>query len=139
MAYVDLAAAIMRELGKAELRTLQYGQDLAIQLSQGPFKLRQLRKMGHPYSTKDPRPPLPTAIVNEQTGEYKDSWEVEMFYGFGDTFGELRNTSPNAHFLEGGTERMIAHSPFEILEKKMEPVRQRNIQQALERAFKELE
>ncbi len=81
-------------------------------LSSGPYKTAQLRQMGHPYSRRRPAPPMHPAIINVQTGRFRNSWRIEARLTGTRLQLSVDNTSPEARFLLHGTRKMIAR-PYE--------------------------
>lgn len=139
----DAADITYKWLKKAEYNTLMFGFEQALALSSGPFSLSQIRKLGHGYSRADPHPPLNPAIINEQTGEFKAGWRIEMFYGGPElgVSGGLVNESVHADLIEGagsGASRMIRRPISQVLEKRMEVVREANLENAIFQAIKEI-
>lgn len=83
--------------------------DLCILLSSGPYTREQLRQLGHPYSTRNPRPPAPTGIINVATDVFRRNWKAEGGSWRGDTLeSRVVNRSKVAEWLKTGTRRMIA-------------------------------
>jgi hypothetical protein len=63
--------------------------------------------MGHPYSTRDPRPPIALPGINEQTGLFKSMWSVTVSRTPNTIRVTARNNAPYAGALDEGTKRMI--------------------------------
>ena len=136
------SAILYKHLKAAELRTAQFMYDQAKILSSGPLSQRQITKMGHGYAKAHPDPPLPASIINEQTGEFKEGWRIEMFYDStdGGVMGRLVNDTRHADLIEaGGTSRsrMIARPIQSIVEKRSQKERVNNIENAILQAFVE--
>jgi hypothetical protein len=77
-------------------------------LSSGGVSSATLRAMGHPYATRDPRPPGPDYLVNAQSGRYRAGWQVSATMT-GDTLTvTAENSTSYARFLRDGTRFMIS-------------------------------
>lgn len=136
-----MSKALYDALKAAELATLQFGLEQAIVMSSGPISLSWMRRNDHPYSQRNPHPPLKPSIINSQSGQFRAGWEIEMFYVTGEgVTGRLVNESRHADFIEAGgsgRSKMIERPIARILEKRMEPVRLANLELALLKAIPE--
>jgi hypothetical protein len=92
---------------QAERESCADARRVAIKYASGPIKQAQLTAMGHPYSRRRPRPPLPTFIVNVQSGRFRGSFSVKQQDVAGETWTNLLNSSPEWAFLRAGTSRML--------------------------------
>jgi hypothetical protein len=81
------------------------GRDMqaeAVRLSSGPYSLKQLRRMGHPYSRRRPNPGAiggDFARINVQTGVFRKSWSMRVSRAFGSTYITMWNRAPHKIFL----------------------------------------
>ncbi len=101
-------------------------------LSTGLYTTAMLRAMGHPYATRDPKPPQDAAIINRQTGRFHDGWRIS---GPRRVSGKLRtkiiNETRYAIYLDHGTQRMIKRPIRERLIERLRPVRLKIYKKAL--------
>jgi hypothetical protein len=106
------AKAVVNRIEREERQVAQRALQRAIGLSSGPFSLQELAAMDHPYATRHPRAGLPPAIINVQSGIFRDSWQLESFrHGFTpyqpSVVFTIRNDTSYATFLKHGTQHMI--------------------------------
>jgi hypothetical protein len=110
---------------------------IARELSSGPYSSAALRRMGHPYARRRPRPPGDVAIVNVQTGRFLAAWRVSGPRKTGSGLStRLVNNSPQARLLLGGTKVMIARPIIKRIGERVAAKRRRLHQQAMRRALK---
>lgn len=144
---IRFSSPLMKYVREGDLREFKALMETmrmtAIAMSRGPYSLKQLAQMGHPYaknkavikpkptSTKSHNVPrfqpskaighvkgirgsVPTlAVTNVQSGHFADSWETETNMDAGGLTGILRNVAEYAFYLMDGTDKMIAHGAFE--------------------------
>jgi hypothetical protein len=118
------------------------------QLSRGPYTLRQLARMGHPYGwgpapgwlrflspRRIPRMgrhafvrgirlrgAMPDrAVINLQTGRLYESWRMEWRRTQGGLELRFVNDAPYAWYLARGTIRMQAHGPWGPIVQRLMP------------------
>ena len=107
----------------------------ARQFSQRRFySLAQLRKMGHPYATRHPRPPIQAHIINKQSGRLYDSWRINIKPNPDGMTATVFNTAPYSKYMMG-TRYMI---PRPILDEALERTkaeRRRNLHNARRRGY----
>lgn len=105
-----LAQRLQERMTAAENQALDEVTEKARLLSSGPYSLQDLRRMGHPYAQRDPRPPLPAGIINVQSGEFISSWRRDGPRREGDDLVSVvyNVDDPVATWLEEGTIKMIA-------------------------------
>ena len=127
----------------------------AVAMSKGPYSLKLLAAMGHPYatapSTEDrvkalrrkghnvpryhaqPRIDKPNlsighikgirgsvatlAVTNIQSGHFSESWSSKVVRDAGGVSAVLLNSAIYAYYLLEGTDKMIAHGPWEYVMK----------------------
>lgn len=124
-----------RELQKAEQDSLTEAAQIAADLSSGPFKQFQLTAMGHPYAVSNPNPPQDAAIINTQTGTFKKAWQTQAGEWDGDSLSnKLVNADRVADWLDQGTKKMIARPIQARICERLEPVRLRNLEEAIRKA-----
>lgn len=95
---------------KAVLKSeITAAKKFAMSLSKGSISSLALARMGHPYATRNPRPPQPTEIINRQTGLFLNSFvtQSKTSNGTGEMWAWLVNTAPEAKYLVSGTHKMI--------------------------------
>ncbi len=103
-----------RRIQEAEMRTVRRAQAEARKLSSGTFSTARLRQMGHPYAKRNPRPPQDEAIVNAQSGVFRDAWQTRGVAVDADgTITALVNDSENAGRLVSGRGAAIAR-PIDV-------------------------
>lgn len=121
------AKAIEAEIRSAENRTAEEAKGLLVQYSGGPYSLRELAKMGHPYARRlngrrltmylDP------TIINQQSGRFRRSWGKQLCRWNGKQLVvSVTNSSPEAAFMLGTTKMM----PRRIDKRVAEELRQRH-------------
>ena len=78
--------------------------------------LDDLRRMGHPYAVRRPRPPHEAHIIHHQTGgrwlNFRAGWRATTKRSGGNFELRFTNVSPVAAFLEFGTKFMIKRGPI---------------------------
>lgn len=130
------ASEIERELIDAEMETLRDAETEAHRLSQGQYSTKQLRKMGHPYSRQNPRPPEDEAIINRQSGRFDDAWFTVPTTPAGDMItSTLANNSDKAAYM-GGTSRMIERPIVSRVAERIQEARDARIRSVLVRYFR---
>lgn len=98
--------------------------------SSGPYSLRVLAKMGHPYarrrmSLRTGRTGRKTRIyavrvgekfpnrINVQSGDFRSSWKTRVSHGPNKLIVELSNDSEHAKYLtKAGTSKMVPRNPL---------------------------
>jgi len=122
---------VLGNLAKAEERTQKFMVSLALERSSGRYSMALLAAMGHPYSTRDPHPPMHPGIINVQSGVFKRSWQ-DVAVRTADFMGSsMWNNAPHAVFLEDGTPRMISRPLVELVLMDVVPYHERLVAQAL--------
>lgn len=112
----SLEDALMEAVNAAAAEGLRIAQDL----STGQYSSKQLRKMGHPYAKRNPRPPQDAAIINLQTGIFKSAWQViPAAKNLNSISAFIRNDSFVADFLQYGTDRMMVRPIRDRVEEKL--------------------
>ena len=99
------------------------------------YSLKQLREMGHPYATRDPRPPVKPWIINRQTGDVHDKWRVHYQRTRDGARATVSNTSAHAKYLRG-TRVMIVRGVLEEAIKRTKAERDRNVRNARRRGLR---
>jgi hypothetical protein len=123
-----------QELKRAEERSIEDARKIARQLSSGTFSTEKLAEMGHPYAKRDPRPPAHPAVVNRQTGEFKENWHTDKQGWQGDTLkNSLINDDPKADLME--THRWMIFRPIrQRIMERLQPIRLQRLLAAFQRA-----
>ena len=127
-------------LMRAEQESIEEAEQEARQLSSGPFSSEQLRKMRHPYARRAPHPPGDNpGIINKQSGEFLEGWEIEepRTTGDGTIVSRVFNNSPNADRLANGTKRMIRRPLPRRLRERIAATRNRRIQDAIRKTIQQ--
>lgn len=120
---VSSAVAAFGEQVKAE----------AVAFSLGPYSLKELADMGHPYSKANPQPPDDPAIINLQTGHFLRGWTLGMVQRAPDAIWiTVGNYTKEADFLDRGTNTMIRRPLVERLESLLLPRFERFMQSAVQ-------
>lgn len=114
-------------------RTAADGLETAQRVSSGPFSLRRLRQMGHPYAKRDPRPPLHPGVINVQSGKFRRRWFARVNASKGEA--SVINQSETAKFLKGGTKRMIARPADQLILDNMQGKLAKHTKAALRKAL----
>jgi hypothetical protein len=127
---------LKRELRNAEKENLKDGLQIAKVYSTGTYSLETLRKMGHPYAKRHPRPPADPGIINYQSGLFKRSWKKTLGTWSGNKLhSEIRNNAPYAGFLDKGTDLMIRRPIRDRVIKALAPRRMIRLHKAVKKAL----
>jgi hypothetical protein len=134
------------ELRSAHALTLITMRTTARKLSSGPYTLKELAKMGHPYAVRHGgkrkakaanAPYLAPQIVNAQSGAFRRDW-ISTLGSFGDD-GNLKSTlendNPVAGYLDAGTKVMVRRPIKEEIMKRTAPQYRRNVEMAISEAI----
>lgn len=128
--------ALKEELRKAEGATIRHGELLGKRMSEGPYSSARLARMGHPYATRRPNPPMHPAIINRQRGVFWRSWRRDLGQWRGGTLiSFVFNIDPKARLLMHGTRKMIARPIKPVLEGWIAQDRIGRLQMAMRRAL----
>lgn len=137
--FADMQIRLPKEVIKAEKSSLNEARRMAVTLSSGGYTSEVLALMGHPYSRRNPRPPLGRPdIINVQTGLFRASWASKgpaTSGNSGEFLSVLLNTSPYGYKMRG-TPNMIARPIDKTIARRMEPRRLKRLQVATARALK---
>lgn len=137
--------------GRLRVQSQQYVKEVrAAQVTNGELLLRkvkqftnqrfystaQLRRMGHPYATRAPRPPVKPHILNRQNGLLYQSWKVNVRnYPDGATVSVV-NTAPYAVYMTAaGTTKMIGRPVLDEALRRTQEERTRNLRNARRRGY----
>lgn len=132
------ANTMERHVREAERESVDEALQVARELSSGPYSLAMLRALGHPYARARPNPPQDAAIINVQTGVFRESWEAGVPRRRGTVMRtRLTNTAPHARFLPRGTTRMIERPILTRIGERMRPVRRQIMRAAVAQWLKE--
>jgi hypothetical protein len=142
--YRDLAVTFRRtarlideRVRKAERESAEQALKIARQLSSGKISSAQLRQRGHPYAARNPRPPQDPAIVNVQSGAFRDGWKITgPRTSSKGLVTRLVNTSKPAKFLGRGTSRMIPRPIADAITQQLRRDRKNRLARALRQALK---
>lgn len=109
----------------------------AMQFSQRQFfSLKALRKMGHPYAVRDPRPPVQAHIINKQSGDLYGKWRINVKKNSDGMTATVMNTSEHAKYMMGGPKsRMIPRPILDEAMKRTQDERRRNLRNARRRGY----
>lgn len=134
------AARVKSELRAAEGQVLDQAKRQAQALSSGPYSLKELRKMGHPYAKRAPNPPMMAGVVNVQSGQFRAAWSRKLGqfgnWWFGGMRSTLTNASPEAGYLKSGPRsKMIARPIWNLIGATIRPIRRSKLRAALRRAL----
>lgn len=132
-----IGRGLERAARNAERESAQEALRIARQLSSGPLTTAHLRRMGHPYAKRRPNPAIDAAIINVQTGRFRDAWRI---IGPRKTSAGLRtrlvNDSPYAGFLASGTATMIERPIEARLRERVQRQRAQSLVRGIERALR---
>lgn len=130
------ATLLERELVKAEAENLKQAEGAAKLASSGGYSSARLAAMGHPYATRDPRPPGDPGIINNQKGVFLRSWQRDAPRLEGNRIvSRLRNTAPQAGYLDKGTRRMIARPIRQVIYRSVRQARVQRLRGVLIRVL----
>lgn len=133
---------IKENLRRAEKENLQDLYQAAQRATAGPFSLKLLAKMGHPYAKRNPAPPDDPGIANFQTGRLNKGWrKVLGTWQGGQMVSRIHNVAPEATFFDendspSGTKRMIARPTQALLKRQGVKRRTERLKRAIEEALK---
>lgn len=131
------AHAFERAIREAEAQAAAAALAEAQKLSSAPYSTAELRRMGHPYATRAPRPPGDAAQINVQTGRFRAAWRIvgprKTKSGLST---RLVNDSPEAKLLLSGTRYMIARPILTRVRQRIAALRARLHRQAVKQVFR---
>jgi len=127
--------ALRNGIKKAEGKSATAGKRIAQKLSSGPYSSEELAAMDHPYARRHGAAQIDPAVINAQSGAFRRDWKT----GQGDWVeGSLLTTVENdnrvAKFMHG-TKKMVPRPIEELTAKILEPVRNENLSNAIEKAI----
>lgn len=123
------AALVTPEMMEAERENLQTMKKEAIRLSSATAF--RLPNSDHPYSTRDPHPPIPPYWINIQSaGGFVTKWRVRLIKTPSGATGSLWNTAPYAKYMLG-TSRMIQRPILQRMAKRVRDRRSKRNRQAV--------
>lgn len=110
--------ATAKALAQAERDNIALAKSIAKSYSQGPYSSAQLASMGHPYSRRAPRPPMPSGFINVQRSRrFVRSFSTVQRgrHNNNRIVTELNNNSPEWQYLKYGTRYMIKRPLGELV------------------------
>ena len=116
----DLAQAkrnVIQARNRAIRETAQDVKEHLKWFSSGPISLAQLAAEDHPYATRHSVMRYDPAIINKQTGVFRQSWQVFVTYIAGLPIWVVHNIASYAEYLEHGTWKMVAR-PIDVEARK---------------------
>jgi len=137
---LQIAKALETEVRRAEEATAKECVQMYVQASGGPYSLRQLARMGHPYGKGLDRKVfrlvsrLDPTIINDQTGNFRRAWFMQRYYSRNSKIQVINNTKEARFML--GTKRMIARRIDQRVTDLIEPIRNRRLLAALQKALR---
>ena len=106
---MNVRARFRGELQDALISVTDDLLDRAVELSSGDKSSRELARLGHPYARRHGSPKLDPAIINDQSGRFRDAWRAMPPSVVGrQAVVTLGNDTPYAPHLFGGTKTMFA-------------------------------
>lgn len=125
----------VEEVREAQVQNAKLVMEKAKQFSnQRFFSLQQLRKMGHPYAKRDPRPPVKAHIINRQSGTFYASWQMRVLKNSEGIYASVYNSAPWARYMVG-TKKMIARPILDEALFRTQDRRRKNLQNARKRGL----
>jgi hypothetical protein len=119
---------LARALQDAERESLRQAEQEAWDSSSGPFKLSTLKKMGHPYATRNPRPPLSAGVINTQSGAFRGNWRpTSSAWSSDELTNRLVNSDPVSEYMSG-TSLMISRPIVERVEQRIAADREQRLE-----------
>ena len=153
-----IAARIRRNVTKALAASAKEGVVIARDLSDGPFGLKELALMGHPYAQRHAiaahrrgttwsqwaaskwggMSVAKDYMINVQTGKFRAAWTVDPPHSAfaGDMRAATVNRSFVAKFLKMGTSRMIRRPIGRATAERLQPTAVKNVRQAIRNAIR---
>lgn len=134
---IDKKASAFKAGARAAMaETITETQKEFVKRSSGSLTSGVLRKMGHPYATRDPQTPIDPTIINTQSGEFKRAWKKAGPRQRGGGYeGSVTNTDPKAHYMLG-TKRMVARRIDQYVADQMRPRYKTKMRGALRKALR---
>lgn len=128
-----------RAIADAVTVTAKQAHGEAVALSSGPYTTKMLRRLGHPYARRRPRPigrQYP-AMINVQTGVFRANWRISEtgMDRDGSMMASVYNIGKIPDYLHHGTERMIARPLVRTVEAKIAPALKRRVETAVTRTL----
>lgn len=127
------------ERGKRSIRNFPerlkpFVRKTVIDLTSGTVKTATLRRLGHPFSRRHPKPLIPALPINVQTGRLRKS--VRIVATGKRPIYRVQFTVPYAKYVLAlhGTQRMVPRRFWQTLIKRMKPMinaGKRKIQEAI--------
>jgi len=113
-------------------------------LSSGPFSLKELAALGHPYSRRHPKLALiggRPEVINIQTGEYHAGWRYTIWKRHGVTSLRLKNLAPHAKWLPPsvkywGASRMVVRPIFRAIMTAIRSYKDAAVKRAIRRGLR---
>lgn len=138
-AFLKRAAELMREgLRQAVRDTQQDAWTLAREYSSGNLSAAEQRRRDHPYAKRHGGPQANPLIVNVQSGDFRESWELSPIReSDGELFARVFNESRAAPYLAGGTRYMFERPIWEPITRELEPKLEQRAQAAVVRGLKD--
>jgi hypothetical protein len=126
---------IKARLKVAERKSARAGQGIAVRLSSGTMTPADLVQRDHPYAVRHGMAMLPPEVINVISGGFRSAWKPQYGDWNGDSMtNSIVNDSPVAKYM-AGTKYMLPRPIDEATAKILEPVRNENLQRALEEAL----
>lgn len=94
------ASALKAAARKTQIEMAKRAVEEGKALSMGNYKTATLRKLGHPYSKANNRPPQPGFVINKQSGLFYRSWRRRYETTGNVMTATIWNASPEAVFLD---------------------------------------
>jgi hypothetical protein len=114
----DAAIRQVKQARNRAIRETAYEVKRHLQwFSSGPISSAQLAREDHPYATRHMVSRYDPAIINKQTGVFRQSWQIGITNIAGHPIYVVRNTASYAEYLEHGTRKMIAR-PIDVEARK---------------------
>lgn len=117
-------------IARAFTAAINDGLHDARELSSGPFSLAELRKRDYPYATRHGSPLLPPAMINAQSGEFREKWRGQHTAVAAGGVFQLRNDSSVADFLNAGTPAMFRRPIADVLTVKLADHAEKRVNEA---------
>lgn len=139
----NLAAKMRRRSGKyatevaaAVMENAETVRKQAYNFSRNRYhSLKELRRMGHPYSRRVAAPPKPAHIINRQSGTFRAGWQLRWTRLRDGAVATVYNRAHHSQYMMG-TRKMIARPVMDEALKRTKRERDRNIKRARDRAYR---
>ncbi len=111
----EFSAEYRRALVRAVRKITKMAYNKALDMSSGDASLYELQMEDHPFATRHPAPLWDPAIINVQSGEFLEAWQIDLpDMDSVEIAGKVWNDHPHGDFFEG-TDKMVPRPIQDVL------------------------